>query len=101
MNVKIDRRIRFLQVLNLWRLLPAYLCLHVAPKHVKELVFDEMGYWRKCDQRKEKNRFDVFSGLMLQRKEYRSLLQYRMNRGEQGVNKTTISWRETPFYLYE
>ena len=28
--------------------------------------------------------FDIFSGLMLERKEYRSLLQYRFNRGGQN-----------------
>ena len=45
---------------------------------------EELYHWKKCDKRKEVSRFDIFSGLMLERKEYRSLLQYRFNRGGQN-----------------
>lgn len=52
-----------------------------APKNLKQLVLVELNHWKKCDQRKEKSRFNVFCGLMLERKEYRSLLHYRFNQG--------------------
>lgn len=62
-----------------------------APKNLKLLVVDELNHWKKCDQRKEKSRFDVFCGLMLERKEYRSLLHYRFNRG-QVLRKTILKF---------
>lgn len=75
------KKFRILQMLNIWRLVPAYLCVCTAPKKLKLLVIDELNHWKKCDQRKEESQFDVFCGLMLERKEYRSLLHYRFNRG--------------------
>lgn len=77
------KKMRILQILNLWRLLPAYLCVYSSSKKVKDIIFDELMHWKKCDQRKEQLRFDVFSALMLTRKEYRTLLQYRLKRGVQ------------------
>ena len=56
------------------------MCICMAPKEVKNIVIEELYHWKKCDKRKEVSRFDIFSGLMLERKEYRSLLQYRFNR---------------------
>lgn len=75
------KRLRVLQILNFWRLIPAYMCICMAPVEVKHVVIEELYHWKKCDKRKEVSRFDIFSGLMLERKEYRSLLQYRFNRG--------------------
>ena len=75
------KKMRILQILNLWRLLPAYLCVYSSSKKVKDIIFDELMHWKKCDQRKEHFRFDVFSALMLTRKEYRTLLQYRLKWG--------------------
>lgn len=75
------KKFRILQILNIWRLVPAYLCVCAASKNLKLLVLDELNHWKKCDQRKEESQFDVFCGLMLERKEYRSLLQYRFNCG--------------------
>ena len=57
------------------------MCICMAPVEVKHVVIEELYHWKKCDKRKEVSRFDIFSGLMLERKEYRSLLQYRFNRG--------------------
>lgn len=82
------RKFRILQILNMWRIVPAYICVCTAPKNIKLLVVDELNYWKKCDQRKENSQFDVFCGLMLERKEYRSLLHYRFNRG--GVLRKTV-----------
>ena len=81
-------KFRILQTLNIWRLVPAYLCVCTAPKNLKLLVVDELNHWRKCDKRKENSQFDVFCGLMLERKEYRSLLHYRFNRG--GLLRKTV-----------
>ena len=75
------KRLRVLQILNFWRLIPAYMCICMAPVEVKHVVIEDLYHWKKCDKRKEVSRFDIFSGLMLERKEYRSLLQYRFNRG--------------------
>lgn len=71
------KKFRILQILNIWRLVPAYICVCTVPKKLNLLVIDELHHWKRCDQRKEKSQFDVFCGLMLQRKEYRSLLHYR------------------------
>ena len=84
------RKFRILQILNMWRIVPAYICVCTAPKNIKLLVVDELNYWKKCDQRKEKSRFDLFCGLMLERKEYRSLLQYRFNR--RVLRKTVLKF---------
>lgn len=64
------------------------MCICMAPVEVKHVVIEELYHWKKCDKRKEVSRFDIFSGLMLERKEYRSLLQYRFNRG--GVAKLLL-----------
>lgn len=53
------------------------MCICMAPEEVKNIVIEELYHWKKCDKRNEVSRFDIFSGLMLERKEYRSLLQYR------------------------
>ena len=81
-------KFRVLQILNFWRLIPAYLCVCSANKELKWLIIDELYHWKKCDQRKENSRFDIFCGLMLNRKEYRSLLHYRFNRG--GILRKAI-----------
>lgn len=94
------KRLRVLQILNFWRLIPAYMCICMAPVEVKHVVIEELYHWKKCDKRKEVSRFDIFSGLMLERKEYRSLLQYRFNRG--GGSKTFaegfVSWDGNALY---
>lgn len=71
-----SKKMRMLQILNLWRLIPAYLIVCVSNN--KAIVFEEIQYWKKCTRRTEKARFDVFSSLMLELKEYRTLLQYRL-----------------------
>lgn len=76
------KRLRVLQILNFWRLIPAYTCICMAPEEVKNVVIEELYHWKKCDKRKEVSRFDIFSGLILERKEYRSLLHYRFNRAK-------------------
>lgn len=57
------KRLRVLQILNFWRLIPAYMCICMAPKEVKNIVIEELYHWKKCDKRKEVSRFDIFSGL--------------------------------------
>lgn len=72
------RKDRFLQVLNAYRIFPAWLLVLSLPKEKKELIFDEMMHWNKCAQINEKKKFNSFSCLMLHLKEYRTLLQYRV-----------------------
>lgn len=83
-----NKKLRILQILNIWRLLPAYLCVITMPSEQRLLIQDELRHWKKCDQRKETNIFDIFSGLMLDRKEYRSLLLCRLRRG--GVIRRAV-----------
>lgn len=55
------KRLRVLQILNFWRLIPAYMCICMAPVEVKHVVVEELYHWKKCDKRKEVSRFDIFS----------------------------------------
>lgn len=36
------KRLRVLQILNFWRLIPAYMCIYMAPKEVKNIVIEEL-----------------------------------------------------------
>ena len=74
-----SKKMRMLQILNLWRLIPAYLI--VCASNNKSIIFEEIQHWKKCTRRTEKARFDVFSSLMMELKEYRTLLQYRLGGG--------------------
>ena len=71
-----SKKMRMLQILNLWRLIPAYLI--VCASNNKSIIFEEIQHWKKCTGRTEKAGFDIFSSLMLELKEYRTLLQYRL-----------------------
>lgn len=75
-----SKKMRMLQILNLWRLIPAYLI--VCASNNKTIIFEEIQHWKKCTRRTEKARFDIFSGLILELKEYRTLLQYRLGGGQ-------------------
>ena len=74
-----SKKMRMLQILNLWRLIPAYLIVYVSDN--KAIIFEEILHWKKCTRRTEKAGFDIFSSLMLELKEYRALLQYRLGGG--------------------
>ena len=63
---------------------------------VRNLITDELYHWKKCAQRLENTKFDLFCGLMLDLKEYRSLLQYRISVG--GGN--TKNYIESSFPRY-
>lgn len=71
------KKLRILQILNLWRLLPVYWAIYALPGEHRDIVLEELAYWGKVTQRREKRRFDLFCALMLQMREYRSLLEYR------------------------
>lgn len=71
-----SKKMKMLQILNLWRLIPAYLI--VCASNNKSIIFEEIQHWKKCTGRTEKAGFDIFSSLMLELKEYRTLLQYRL-----------------------
>lgn len=57
--------------------------------NVRNLITDELYHWKKCAQRLENTKFDLFCGLMLDLKEYRSLLQYRISVGG-GIRKIIL-----------
>lgn len=73
------KKSRILQIANLWRYIPAYFLVFTISSDVRNLITDELYYWKKCAQRLENTKFDLFCGLMLDLKEYRSLLQYRIS----------------------
>ena len=60
-----SKKMRMLQILNLWRLIPAYLIVCVSDN--KAIIFEEIQHWKKCTRRTEKSGFDIFSSLMLVR----------------------------------
>ncbi len=75
-----SRRLRILQILNIWRLFPVYMMIFSLPQSSREIVLEEIHHWKKCDLRSETGQFDIFCALMLERREYRTLLQYRLGR---------------------
>ena len=91
-----SKKMRMLQILNLWRLIPAYLI--VCASNNKAIIFEEIQHWKKCTRRTEKARFDVFSSLMMELKEYRTLLQYRLGGVQQIIAKNVISRYGYPVY---
>lgn len=92
-----SKKMRMLQILNLWRLIPAYLI--VCASNNKAIIFEEIQHWKKCTRRTEKARFDVFSSLMMELKEYRTLLQYRLGGGvQQIIAKNVVSRYGYPVY---
>lgn len=91
-----SKKMRMLQILNLWRLIPAYLIVYVSNNKV--IIFEEILHWKKCTRRTEKARFDVFSSLMLELKEYRTLLQYRLGGVQQIIAKSVVSRYGYPVY---
>lgn len=56
--------------------------MFACKKSISDIITDELYYWKICDQRKEESKFDLFSALIIERKEYRSLLQYRLRGGD-------------------
>lgn len=74
------------------------MCICMAPEEVKDVVIEELYHWKKCDKRKEVSRFDIFSGLILERKEYRSLLHYRFNRGGKTPAEDFVPWDGNALY---
>lgn len=92
-----SKKMRMLQILNLWRLIPAYLIVYVSNN--KAIIFEEIQHWKKCTGRTEKAGFDIFSSLMLELKEYRTLLQYRLRGGvQQIIAKNVVSRYGYPIY---
>lgn len=77
------KKLRILQILNIWRLAPVYWGIFMLPGEHREIVLEEIDHWKKCAQRPERGRFDIFCGLMMEMREYRSLLAYRF--GQAGM----------------
>ena len=67
-----------LMVLNLYRLLPAWLL--VLSSKDKDLILDEMEHWKEC-LRRNQDGFHLVAGLVLKNKEYRNLLCFRIRGG--------------------
>lgn len=67
-------------ILNLFRLVPVWICVKSMNGEAGDIVTEEMDYWGKCTQKKEKG-FKLFSHLILTYKEYRNLLIFRMGGG--------------------
>lgn len=88
-----SKKMRMLQILNLWRLIPAYLIVYVSDN--KAIIFEEILHWKKCTRRTEKAGFDIFSSLMLELKEYRTLLQYRLGGGSKLLLKVLFPGMDT------
>lgn len=72
---------RIIQILNLYRLIPAWIILWIQPETQRKLILDEMEHWNRCAQRFAKSHFDMMSVLLIELKEYRSLYAFRMRGG--------------------
>lgn len=73
----------FKTILNMYRLLPAWVCVVSLGNEPKNMVLEEMDYWGKCTRKQERG-FKLFSYLILTYKEYRSLLIFRLG-GDAGI----------------
>lgn len=73
-----NRKKRIYQILNLYRLIPAWIVLNVQPAEKKKIIYEELNLWHKCTKSNCSGCFDTFSELLLMLKEYRSLLVYRL-----------------------
>lgn len=71
------KKLRILQILRLWRLLPVYLMMLTLPGEHRDIVLEELAHWGKITRCAARGRFDLFCVLMQQMREYRSLLEYR------------------------
>lgn len=78
-------------ILNLYRLVPAWICVNSLSSCRKDMLIEEMNYWGKCTRRDE-NGFNLFSNLILTYKEYRNLLIFRVG----GVRKYIIKFMFPP-----
>lgn len=77
-------------ILNLYRLVPAWICVNSLSSCRKDMLIEEMNYWGKCTRRDE-NGFNLFSNLILTYKEYRNLLIFRVGGGTQVHNQIYVS----------
>lgn len=47
------KKLRVLQILNFWRLIPAYMCICMAPVEVKHVVIEELYHWKNVIREKK------------------------------------------------
>lgn len=82
MRDAMNKKVRMLQIVNIFRLIPIWIIVNMQTLDKRNLIFEEMEYWNKCAQLNIKGRFNIFSVLMIKLKEYRSLLYYRCGGGK-------------------
>lgn len=70
-----------LVLFNLYRLIPGWLFLQLVNSEKKAVVFDEMKYWRNIKAWEINNMFLLFSYLLLELREFRNLLYFRIGTG--------------------
>ena len=75
-----SRNKRIKQIVNFYRIIIAYIIIITNKKGFKAFIYDEMYYWNKCCQLNLCNKIDILSILLIEVKEYRSLLIYRMRK---------------------
>lgn len=73
-----NRRIK--QIVNFYRIIIAYIIIITNKKGFKDFIYDEMYYWNKCCQLNLCNKIEILFILLIEVKEYRSLLIYRMRK---------------------
>lgn len=75
-----SRNKRIKQIVNFYRIIIAYIIIITNNRSFKDFIYDEMYYWNKCCQLNLCNKIDILSILLMDLKEYRSLLIYRMRK---------------------
>lgn len=81
---KLDRE-KIKALINFWRLSIVYILFYFTPHKIKKMLFDELLYWNELinwayPNRKNYSRFMLLSCVIINRREYRNLLVYRLKK---------------------
>ena len=73
--------LRLVCILNIWRILPAWLCVHLLKPEIRKNILFEVDYWGKCTNIDATSLLELFGRLMMEKKEYRNLFCHRIRYG--------------------
>ena len=73
--------LRLVCIMNMWRIFPAWLCVHWLKPEIRKSILIEVEYWGKCANIYTTSLFELFGRLMMEKKEYRNLFCHRIKYG--------------------
>lgn len=71
-----------MKIINLYRLIPAYLIFVLQPRGVKKLICADLECWNQYSQINSSSYFQILSALLVEFKEFRNLFICRLSGGE-------------------